>query len=71
MKSSSYVGAIGAGDAFQERTLQTVMTSVNCRGDEDNIFDCSHKLDSRCDPFEDAHVVCQGIYSSLYARNST
>ena len=44
----------------------TVIMSVTCTGDEDELIDCRHERGQECGEFDDAYVICQGsLLSSL------
>ena len=46
----------------------SVVTHITCVGNEANILDCpfnSSGIGVDCSELQDAHVVCQGIISSI------
>ena len=51
--------------AFSEGILPTVLSDITCNGSESNILECGIQKPpaGSCNPFEDAAVVCQGLYS--------
>lgn len=44
---------------FGQGTGSIVMDEVECDGDEDTIFNCTHDTSHDCSHFEDAGVMCQ------------
>lgn len=57
-----FTGAVGLTDtSFAEDGAFFAITSLACKGSEENLFDCSFSNDDSCGVFEDAGVVCQGV----------
>ena len=56
------VGAIGGRGGTE--TSATVLTSVNCVGNESTLQECSSMASTSCSSQEIATVICQGTYQS-------
>lgn len=61
-----FAGAIAIrGGLFSDASVPVLIGSVNCSGEEDGLFTCSHltgrdEVVSQCDPNENGVVRCQG-----------
>ena len=59
-------GAIGGRGGAE--TSNTVLTMVDCMGNESTIQDCSSIETTECTSQEIATVICQGTYIHMYIR---
>ena len=55
------------GGLFSDDSIPELIGSVDCRGNESNLLECSHanesdEVVSQCDSREQAAVTCQGKY---------
>ena len=60
-------GAIAASGYYTDYTRSFHIIDVNCTGEEDSIWNCSHNglLEYNCPSSHDASVQCQGNHSNL------
>ena len=61
-----YVGAIGGGERFNDGAENTLLGSVVCYGNENQLTDCAHNESVSCGRLQDAHAVCQGMLIHVF-----
>ena len=70
---TSFPGAIGlTNEVFSEEVAPLLLTDVSCTGTESILLNCTYNTRPQylCGRFEDAGVVCQGVYSCDSLRSS-
>ena len=70
---TSFLGAIGlTNEVFSEEVAPLLLTDVSCTGTESTLLNCTYNTRPQylCGRFEDAGVVCQGVYSCDSLRSS-
>ena len=62
-----FLGAISATGYFTNNIWPFHILDINCTGEEDNIFDCTHNEmeNYMCLWSHDASIVCQGQYNPI------
>ena len=57
-------GAVPTYNCYTEGQLPFGITDINCTGSEEHLVNCSHSkaASHNCNSYDDASVVCQGIY---------
>ena len=62
-----YLGAISATGYFTNNIWPFHILDINCTGEEDNIFDCTHNEieNYMCLWSHDASIVCHGQYNLI------